>query len=68
MRIPLAAALFASVFIGACSESPMSPAQPSINVPVRIKSEPRAGLRKLRDPQPRVRRRSTQPRNTSEWR
>ena len=44
MRIPLAAALFASVFIGACSESPMSPAQPSINVPVRIESEPRAGL------------------------
>jgi hypothetical protein len=44
MRTPLAAALFASVFVGACTESPMSPAQPSINVPVRLQSEPRAGL------------------------
>ncbi len=44
MRIPFAAALFASVFVGACTESPMSPAQPSINVPVRLESEPRAGL------------------------
>jgi hypothetical protein len=44
MRIPLAAALFASVLAGACTESTMSPAQPdSITVPVRLQSEPRAG-------------------------
>jgi hypothetical protein len=45
MRIPVAAALFAGVFVfaGACTEAPMSPAQPSINVPVRLQSEPRAG-------------------------
>lgn len=43
MRIPFAAALFAGVFAGACTE-PMSPARPdSINVPVRLQSEPRAG-------------------------
>lgn len=44
MRIPLAAALFASMFAGACTESTVSPAQPaSLNVPVRLQSEPRAG-------------------------
>ena len=44
MRIPLTAALFASVFAGACTESTMSPAQPaSIGVPIRVQSEPRPG-------------------------
>jgi hypothetical protein len=44
MRIPLTAAVFATVLAGACTESTMSPAQPaSINVPVRVQSEPRAG-------------------------
>ena len=44
MRISLAAALFAIVFAGACTESTMSPAQPaSLNVPVRVDSGPRAG-------------------------
>jgi hypothetical protein len=44
MRIPLAAAFFAIVFAGACTESTMSPAQPaSLNVPVRVQAEPRAG-------------------------
>ena len=37
------AAVFASVLAGACTQSTMSPAQPaSINVPVRLESEPRA--------------------------
>jgi len=45
MRIPLAAALIVGVFAGACTESRLSPAQPdSINVPVRLESEPRAGV------------------------
>jgi hypothetical protein len=44
MRFPLAAALCAGVFAGACTDSTMSPAQPaSIAVPVRLQSEPRAG-------------------------
>lgn len=44
MCIPLAAAAFASVLAGACTESTMSPAQPgAIDVPVRFQSEPRAG-------------------------
>ena len=44
MRTPLMAAMFASVFAGACTQSSMSPAQPgAINVPVRLQSEPRAG-------------------------
>jgi CHRD domain len=44
MRIPVIAAVFASVFAGACTQSPMSPAQPdAINVPVRLQSEPRTG-------------------------
>ena len=43
MRIPLTAALFASVLCGACTESTMSPAQPaSFTVPVRLQSEARA--------------------------
>jgi len=43
MCIPLAAAAFASLLAGACTESTMSPAQPaSIDVPVRFQSEPRA--------------------------
>ena len=38
------AAVLASVLAGACTQSSMSPAQPaSVNVPVRIQSEPRAG-------------------------
>ena len=38
------AAILASVLAGACTQSSMSPAQPaSVNVPVRIQSEPRAG-------------------------
>jgi len=37
------AAVFASVLVGACTQSPMSPAQPaSVSVPVRLQSEPRA--------------------------
>ena len=37
------AAVFASVLMGACAQSSMSPAQPaSVNVPVRLQSEPRA--------------------------
>lgn len=44
MRIPLTAAVFASVFFGGCTGSTMSPAQPAgITVPVRLQSEPRAG-------------------------
>jgi hypothetical protein len=44
MRIPLTAAVFASVFFGGCTGSPMSPAQPAgITVPVRLQSEPRVG-------------------------
>jgi hypothetical protein len=44
MRIRSTAAVFASVFFGACTGSTMSPAQPaSITVPVRLQSEPGAG-------------------------
>ena len=44
MRIPLTAAVFASVFFGGCTGSTMSPAQPAdITVPVRLQSEPRVG-------------------------
>src|SRR5687767_12106058 len=44
MRIPLTAALVASAFLGACTGSPMSPAQPdTVSVPVRLQSEPRTG-------------------------
>lgn len=44
MRIPLTAAVFASVFFGGCTGSTMSPAQPAdVTVPVRLQSEPRVG-------------------------
>ena len=44
MRIPLTAAVFASVFFGGCTEAPMSPAQPAtMTVPVRLQSDPRVG-------------------------
>jgi hypothetical protein len=45
MRIQLTAAVFASALVGACTGSTMSPAQPaSVTVPVRVQSEPRAGI------------------------
>ena len=44
MRIPLTAAVFASVFFTGCTGSTMSPAQPAdLTVPVRLQSEPRVG-------------------------
>ena len=44
MRMSVAAAVFAGLCTGACTESTVSPSQPaSLNVPVRLQSEPRAG-------------------------